>query len=68
MEYFDLLTDAACCVASLAPIDVRPRCDLSHDNGRSVTPSGGLPSPLVKPNGSFWVEMFALPNAPNERR
>src|SRR6218665_1509367 len=33
---------------------------LPHDHGISVTPSGLLPSSLVRPNGSFLEGMLAL--------
>src|SRR6218665_3938388 len=33
---------------------------LPHDHGISVTPSGRLPSSLVRPSGSFLEGMFAL--------
>src|ERR1043165_9921354 len=74
--YFNLLAAAAWFAASPASVDVVARCDfanvsetvtsqvrhLPHDHGISVTPSGRLPSSLVRPNGSFWEGMFALPN------
>ena len=76
VAYLDLLATAARFAASPAPVDVAARCDaanvsatvtsqvrhLPRDHGMSVTPSGRLPSSLVRPNGSFWEGMFALPN------
>ena len=76
VAYFNVLAAAARFAASPASVDVVARCDfanvsetvtsqvrhLPHDHGMSVTPSGRLPSSLVRPNGSFWEGMFALPN------
>src|SRR6218665_3706650 len=36
---------------------------LPHDQGNSVTPSGLLPSSIVRPSGSFLEGMLALPSA-----
>src|SRR6218665_2271667 len=72
--YFFLLAAAARFAASPAPLDVIARCDvanvsetvtshvrhLPHDHGISVTPSGLLPSSLVRPNGSFFSGILPL--------
>src|SRR6218665_2314129 len=77
VEYFALLLAAARFAASPASVEVTVRWDvaqvsdtvtsqvrhLPHDQGIGITPSGRLPSSLVRPSGSFLEGMLALPSA-----
>src|SRR6218665_2877636 len=71
VAYFVLLAAAARFAASPAPLIVVARCDVAnvsetvtsqvrHDHRISVTPSGCLPSSLMRPSGPFLEGMFAL--------